>query len=230
MAGDYENKYEPLYDFLMKETRDDFILTFAEIEEILGFDLPRSAKRAEWWDDDTPEHPREQAQAIHQAGYDFTADAGRHQGSLPQAVDVAPQAMTSEQTHLTVMVFPGTQTLPLFAAQARGYFEKRGLSCRIEARAELRGAARGTRRGPLPNRPRRRRPVRGAGRGGEGRRHDRGRRRQRLQSSVRPAGDRAYRRFARANAGGRRRQHRLVVRALRHPQAARPLARRHRHP
>ena len=41
MAGDYENKYEPLYDFLMKEKRDDFILTFAEIEEILGFDLPR---------------------------------------------------------------------------------------------------------------------------------------------------------------------------------------------
>ena len=32
--------------------------------------LPRSAKRAEWWDDDTPEHPRDQAQAIHQAGYD----------------------------------------------------------------------------------------------------------------------------------------------------------------
>src|SRR5436309_3435098 len=36
--------------------------------------------------------------------------------------------MTSEQTRLSVMVFPGTQTLPLFAAQARGYFEKRGLA------------------------------------------------------------------------------------------------------
>ena len=42
MSG-YENKYEPLYDFLMKETRDDFVLTYEEIEEILGFDLPRSA-------------------------------------------------------------------------------------------------------------------------------------------------------------------------------------------
>ena len=29
---------------------------------------------------------------------------------------------------LTVMVFPGTQTLPLFAAQANGLFEKRGLT------------------------------------------------------------------------------------------------------
>ena len=66
----YENKYEPLYEFLMKEKQDDFILTFEEIEEIVGFGLPRSAHRAEWWDDDTPEHPRDQAQAIHQAGSD----------------------------------------------------------------------------------------------------------------------------------------------------------------
>ena len=29
---------------------------------------------------------------------------------------------------LDVMVFPGTQTLPLFAAQARGFFERRGLA------------------------------------------------------------------------------------------------------
>jgi len=35
--------------------------------------------------------------------------------------------MTDEPTHLTVMVFPGTQTLPIFVAQARGYFSKRGL-------------------------------------------------------------------------------------------------------
>ena len=70
MADSYENKYEPLYEYLIKEKRDDFVLTYDEIEAILGFDLPRSAKRAEWWDDDTPEHPRDQAQAIHQAGYD----------------------------------------------------------------------------------------------------------------------------------------------------------------
>jgi ABC-type nitrate/sulfonate/bicarbonate transport system substrate-binding protein len=35
--------------------------------------------------------------------------------------------MIREPTHLTVMVFPGTQTLPMFAAQARGYFSKRNL-------------------------------------------------------------------------------------------------------
>jgi hypothetical protein len=63
-------KYEALYEYLLKETRDDFLLTYEEIEEILGFDLPRAAKRAEWWDEDTPEHPRAQSQAIRQAGYD----------------------------------------------------------------------------------------------------------------------------------------------------------------
>src|SRR5436305_11198085 len=35
--------------------------------------------------------------------------------------------MIREPTRVTVMVFPGTQTLPLFAAQARGFLEKRGL-------------------------------------------------------------------------------------------------------
>ncbi len=34
MAGDnYENKYEPLYDYLLKEKRADFLLTFEEIEQ-----------------------------------------------------------------------------------------------------------------------------------------------------------------------------------------------------
>jgi hypothetical protein len=75
----YENKYEPLYEYLLRETRDDFILTYQEIEAILGFALPRAAQRAEWWGDDTPEHPRDQAQAIHQAGYDSrrTSDGGK---------------------------------------------------------------------------------------------------------------------------------------------------------
>ena len=34
---------------------------------------------------------------------------------------------------LTVMVFPGTQTLPLFAAQAKGFFARRGLAVELVA-------------------------------------------------------------------------------------------------
>ena len=40
--------------------------------------------------------------------------------------------MARSMTQLSVMVFPGTQTLPLFAAQARGFFEKRGLAVEIK--------------------------------------------------------------------------------------------------
>jgi ABC-type nitrate/sulfonate/bicarbonate transport system substrate-binding protein len=40
--------------------------------------------------------------------------------------------MSREPTSLNVMVFPGTQTLPLFAAQARGYFERRGLAVELK--------------------------------------------------------------------------------------------------
>jgi ABC-type nitrate/sulfonate/bicarbonate transport system substrate-binding protein len=36
-------------------------------------------------------------------------------------------------THLTVMVFPGTQTLPLYAAQAQGFFDRRGLAIELKA-------------------------------------------------------------------------------------------------
>jgi hypothetical protein len=64
------NKFEPLRDYLKKQKQDDFVLSFEEIEEILGFALPRSADRAEWWDDDTPHHPRLQRQAIREGGFD----------------------------------------------------------------------------------------------------------------------------------------------------------------
>ena len=36
--------------------------------------------------------------------------------------------MAPDQTPMTVMAFPGTQTLPLFAAQTRGFFARRGLA------------------------------------------------------------------------------------------------------
>jgi hypothetical protein len=65
-----DNNYEPLRDHLKAQARAEVILTFEEIENILGFALPRSAYRAEWWGDDTPEHPRLQRQAIRDGGYD----------------------------------------------------------------------------------------------------------------------------------------------------------------
>lgn len=66
------SKYEALSDYLKLQKEAELVLTFDEIEDILGFGLPRSAQRAEWWGDDTPEHPREQRAAFREGGYDAT--------------------------------------------------------------------------------------------------------------------------------------------------------------
>jgi hypothetical protein len=65
-----ENKFNPLRDHLMAQKADELVLTYDEIEDILGFALPRAAQRAEWWFDDTPEHPKLQRIAVREAGYD----------------------------------------------------------------------------------------------------------------------------------------------------------------
>jgi ABC-type nitrate/sulfonate/bicarbonate transport system substrate-binding protein len=40
----------------------------------------------------------------------------------------SPRGAAAEDTKLTVIVFPGVQNLPMFAAQAKGFFAKRGLA------------------------------------------------------------------------------------------------------
>lgn len=43
------SKYQPLGDFLVRQADQEFTLTFAEIEEILGFPLPASQTNYAWW-------------------------------------------------------------------------------------------------------------------------------------------------------------------------------------
>lgn len=42
--------YDPLRDYLKKQTRSEFVLSFEEIEDLLGFALPRASHRASWWE------------------------------------------------------------------------------------------------------------------------------------------------------------------------------------
>ena len=42
-------KYEPLGQFLRKQTRDQLPMTFAEIETVLGTTLPPSKQHRAWW-------------------------------------------------------------------------------------------------------------------------------------------------------------------------------------
>ena len=44
------NKYDPLYNFLIRMTGDDCVLSFSRIEEIIGDTLPLSARGLrQWW-------------------------------------------------------------------------------------------------------------------------------------------------------------------------------------
>src|ERR1700688_2855680 len=44
------------------------------------------------------------------------------------ALAIQPRDARAEDTKLTVIVFPGVQNLPMFAAQAKGFYAKRGLN------------------------------------------------------------------------------------------------------
>ena len=45
---------------------------------------------------------------------------------------VSPQPSRADDTKLAVIVFPGVQNLPMFAAQAKGFYAKRGLNVEIK--------------------------------------------------------------------------------------------------
>jgi hypothetical protein len=61
--GSYEGEYQLLYEYLRDRYATTVVLTFAEIEDLLGFPLPESARlRLEWWHSPgTTEHPSAQA-------------------------------------------------------------------------------------------------------------------------------------------------------------------------
>jgi hypothetical protein len=44
------NDYDALRDYLMRQTQTEFVLSYEQIEEIIGAALPRAAHRASWWD------------------------------------------------------------------------------------------------------------------------------------------------------------------------------------
>lgn len=52
-------RYVPLYTYLEKRFADTVVLTFAEIEDLLGFTLPEPARRREdWWTSPDPQAAR----------------------------------------------------------------------------------------------------------------------------------------------------------------------------
>jgi hypothetical protein len=52
--------------------------------------------------------------------------------ALLLACAALPNGAQAENSSLTVIVFPGVQNLPMFAAQAKGFYARRGLNVEIK--------------------------------------------------------------------------------------------------
>jgi len=64
------NEYDSLRDFLKQQARPELVLSFDQIEEIIGTSLPRAAQRASWWDSlRSPQEHMPQREACLEAGY-----------------------------------------------------------------------------------------------------------------------------------------------------------------
>lgn len=62
-------KYDPLNRYLRRQSGAEVVLTFAEIENLLVALLPKSARRREWWGNETAASGHVQARAWMAAGY-----------------------------------------------------------------------------------------------------------------------------------------------------------------
>ena len=64
------NDYNPLRDYLKKQTLAEFVLSFEEIEQIIDAALPRAAHRASWWETlRSPQEKMPQREACLAGGY-----------------------------------------------------------------------------------------------------------------------------------------------------------------
>ena len=63
-------KYDPLHDYLRRQSLGRLELTFREIERLLGAVLPKSAAQPQWWANVTnPRTSHVQCRAWRDAGY-----------------------------------------------------------------------------------------------------------------------------------------------------------------
>jgi hypothetical protein len=70
------NDYDLLRNYLKKQKLPEFMLSFEQIEEIIGAPLPRAAQRASWWETlRSPQERMPQREACLEAGYIATRQA-----------------------------------------------------------------------------------------------------------------------------------------------------------
>jgi hypothetical protein len=72
LKDSFVNDYDCLRDYLMKQKpqQQELVLSFEQIEEIIGDALPRAAQRASWWDSlRSPQEKMPQREACLAAGF-----------------------------------------------------------------------------------------------------------------------------------------------------------------
>lgn len=71
-------KYDPLRDYLLRQSQPEFYLSFQQIETIIGASLPASADRPQWWANTKSPGSHVQREAWRIAGYDaFLVSGGQ---------------------------------------------------------------------------------------------------------------------------------------------------------
>jgi len=64
------NDYDALREYLLRQKQMEFVLSFEQIEEIIGAALPRATNRASWWDSlRSPDIQMPQREACLAAGF-----------------------------------------------------------------------------------------------------------------------------------------------------------------
>ena len=71
MPSPKSSKYQPLADFLTRQSADEVVLTFAQIEGILRLPLPAAAYIRQWWMTTAVTYAH--VQAWRRAGWEATA-------------------------------------------------------------------------------------------------------------------------------------------------------------
>ena len=70
-GGNLMAKYDPLETYLVRRGSDELELGFADVERIIGEELPESSRRPQWWANETnPANSHVQCRAWRNAGYD----------------------------------------------------------------------------------------------------------------------------------------------------------------
>ena len=84
------NDYDALRDYLKRQKQMELVLSFDQIEEIIGAALPRAAQRASWWDSlRSPDIQMPQREACLAAGFTATR--------MPDGKSVRFRRMPSER-------------------------------------------------------------------------------------------------------------------------------------